>query len=585
MGKNKRTREEASPIPNGSKAKKGKRTPRQKSVLRPDGFFDFDWNKLRPTVARSFLLAACDQEGWDYDIVEVLKMEEDAIVWEINAFAAAVEIRFNWADDILTWWELGDNRESMLVADEDVAQLETIVEGFKQKEMDRKRKITSASPNSRAKHVARRVVVNERVRRGLGEAMSAKASESAAEGDDNDSDDAAETAAQGGQAVDKAVTEALRKEREAQKKKGKDATKAEKKRKDAQAAKDADRDAREAAMKDQLAKLNVTVTALQAGDKPATGKPKGGKKRQRPDDDSEDEESEDETDNDEKGDSSEEDSSASEASSEEEEEKASKKKKKQKGGKSKVARMSKQEAAIEARTSQSRRIDEIYNSLHGQDINKAESIPALFIGLQDRLASEAKSDAKTKKGLERYGAWLQMTRTDTVAAFTSAVSPIASHTGAVTQAENFFVIKLRQLVRKEDKVLRKVDLGGLSNKAIEKAVEPFVSQKVLAAAKVPSHRYLGDFNPQSRFNRFGPPATALGGDGLRMSRRGDRPIQCFICRGNHYQSECPQLNLQSPPSAPPSAPPAGPRGFPAPGTATANPTAAPTAPSATPRQV
>ena len=111
MGKNKRTREEASPIPNGSKAKKGKRTPRQKSVLRPDGSFDFDWNKLRPTVARSFLLAACDQEGWDYDIVEVLKMEEDAIVWEINAFAAAVEIRFNWAADILTWWELGDNMQ------------------------------------------------------------------------------------------------------------------------------------------------------------------------------------------------------------------------------------------------------------------------------------------------------------------------------------------------------------------------------------------------------------------------------------------------------------------------------------------
>ena len=156
-------------------------------------------------------------------------------------------------------------------------------------------------------------------------------------------------------------------------------------------------------------------------------------------------------------------------------------KKKKKASKSKVERLSKQEALIESRTSVSNRIEEMYSALYGQDLNKAESISALFIGIQDKLARDGLTDTKSATGARRYTDWLKMVRQDVQAEFESAVSQIQHQPGAVGHAEKSFVIKMRGLIRQEDKLVRKSDINKLCHKAIEKVLQVL---KVLQAKKV-----------------------------------------------------------------------------------------------------
>ena len=72
MGKNK---EKRGGVPESSKAKKGQITPRPKRLLRDEEFYCYDWAQLRLAIGGSFLLACCDQGGWDYEPADVLGME------------------------------------------------------------------------------------------------------------------------------------------------------------------------------------------------------------------------------------------------------------------------------------------------------------------------------------------------------------------------------------------------------------------------------------------------------------------------------------------------------------------------------
>ena len=163
MGKDGKKAKSGTP-PTTSKAKKGVRTPRDQKACREEGFFDFDWTQLRPVVTRSFLLAVCDQEGWDYEVLAVLSMDDDEVLSEVQAFSDAVKINFNWAADIQTWLELGDHKDVMLAGEDDMAQLKEIMEYFERKEEARKKALRTASPNSRAKQVSKRVHVGSRAR-------------------------------------------------------------------------------------------------------------------------------------------------------------------------------------------------------------------------------------------------------------------------------------------------------------------------------------------------------------------------------------------------------------------------------------
>ena len=103
-----------------------------------------------------------------------------------------------------------------------------------------------------------------------------------------------------------------------------------------------------------------------------------------------------------------------------------------------------------------------------------------------------------------------MVRKDVQAEFESAVSQIQHQPGAVGHAEKSFVIKMRGLIRQEDKLVRKSDINKLCHKAIEKVVEPMVSQKVLAAQRLNSERP-GGFPPASATLSAGGPVQDLAG--------------------------------------------------------------------------
>ena len=132
-------------------------------------------------------------------------------------------------------------------------------------------------------------------------------------------------------------------------------------------------------------------------------------------------------------------------------------------------------------------------------------------------------------------------------AFNDTVSPIEHNTGAVAQVEKLFVIEMRSLLRKQGKIVRLLKLDAAFNKAIEKVVEPFVSSKIsagqirsqqLPAPLLNSSQFLqqqglGSFRGDNKRPQASP-------QGLRLTRDG-RPVRCFRCEGNHYQSDCPLL--------------------------------------------
>ena len=572
MGKQKQKQTPAKPPPASSKAKAGHVTPRQKSTLKSDKFYELDdWSQLRPAVRSAFLLACCDQDGWDYDILDVLKMEDDERLSEIQAFASAIDIKFPWADDILTWLEIGDSKAGVQATEEDEKQLQGFVEFFKRKESERKRKIASASPNTRAAHVARSLS-STGVRRSLQkEVEQVRLDQDAEEGSGDEASAKTFSAAE----VKALQTEAARNEAKELKKTQKAE---EKKRKAEEITREKEQKAKEKAQQEQIAALQAKVLALSAatgGEKKqenSTDKRKKKKQRLEKETNVESDDTDADSDDSEDGDSDGDSESTGADSSAEDSDEALPETKRKKSGKSKVAKTSKQEAEIKMRTSSKFRLDEVYNSIHGRDINKAASISDLFIGLHDKLSTDAMMDPKTEKRARRYTEWLKLTRGDVQMSFDNMVLPIINNSGAVSQAESLFVVKLRQLLRKENKVLRKMDIGSLSHKALEKAVEPFVSSKVLSAAKAvrePGWHTGGRFGG----GLGGPPGGPNRmGQQLRMTRSGRGILSCFLCGGNHYQSEC---SMQVPGTGLVQRP------APVPGAATL-PDGAATTPSATP---
>ena len=167
-------------------------------------------------------------------------------------------------------------------------------------------------------------------------------------------------------------------------------------------------------------------------------------------------------------------SSDSEASAED------KKKKKSKGGKQKKARvdrMDKQEAEINARTSVAAQIDEMYQTLYGQDLYSCESIGDLFLAVSDKLARDGKTDTKSKEDKPKYDEWLRLCRNDVQKNFDAAVVEVAGHQATVTQAEKKFVIKMRSIILKDKKLVRKIDFHKVCHKSLNKVVEKFVELK------------------------------------------------------------------------------------------------------------
>ena len=92
------------------RAKRTAPTPRPKHTLRADKFYAYEWDSLRVNLLKGFLLAVCDQDGWDYNIDQVLSFNLTQALAEVEAFAAAVDVDFPWADDLEMFLEIGDFR-------------------------------------------------------------------------------------------------------------------------------------------------------------------------------------------------------------------------------------------------------------------------------------------------------------------------------------------------------------------------------------------------------------------------------------------------------------------------------------------
>ena len=64
--------------------------------------------------------------------------------------------------------------------------------------------------------------------------------------------------------------------------------------------------------------------------------------------------------------------------------------------------MAKQDATIEARTSDAARLEELYQHMHGHDINKAGTISALFLAMNDKLGVDVMLDKRTRDKAQHY---------------------------------------------------------------------------------------------------------------------------------------------------------------------------------------
>ena len=186
----------------------------------------------------------------------------------------------------------------------------------------------------------------------------------------------------------------------------------------------------------------------------------------------------------------------------------------------------------------------------------------------------------------KYAQYLKLCRKDAQAALENIVSPVANQPGVAAQAEKIFVVKLRAMAREKNKLVRKLKLQDMITTAINKSVEPFVNPKIGRR----ENNWLGggvgrDFGVggggfgggQGGGNGwdYGAKGGGKGGGkggyppGTRMQKNGMLPLKCFVCNGNHYQSECQvwaqqqqvprQPTLTAPREPPPPGVPAAPR--------------------------
>ena len=544
--------------PGRTKHKKTARTPRRKEVLRPEKFYAYEWDKLRANLLRGFLLAVCDQDGYKYEPEDVVKLNVAEALTEVEAFASEVDVNFPWAVDIEEFLELGDNKAALGFSVEDEEQLEEI-KAFFDKKVEEERKAVSAqlakaSPNTRAK--AMRLRPAAPVPEELNDSYVTPAQGDKVRTDLQPTAHVARRLGYSEEDLERIRTEAAEAATRAAEKEASKLLKAlEKKRK-------ADADDAAAAHAAELAAAKERLSQLKALHL-AQGKNKSGqeckkkKKKSTRTDDSDDDDSDDSDDESSDTDSDDDDSSSDSDSSRDSSDsnrkskktakaKRAKKSKKSSASRSRTPRLSKIESKIEQRASASVRLEEVYNVVHGEDLEKAETIAGLFMGLHEKFSLDALSDRKSRKKPRRYQSQLNYTRRDCQKAFNDTVSPIEHNSGAVAQVEKLFVIKMRALLRKQSKIVRLPKLDEAYNKAIEKVVEPFVSSKVsagqirsqpmLTAALHGSQQFLqqqslGHLRRDNKRQQASP-------QGLRLTRDG-RPVRCFRCEGNHYQSECP----------------------------------------------
>ena len=541
--------------PGRTKHKKTARTPRRKEVLRPEKFYAYEWDKLRANLLRGFLLAVCDQDGYKYEPEDVVKLNVAEALTEVEAFASEVDVNFPWAVDIEEFLELGDNKAALGFGAEDEEQLEEVKAFFDKKVEEERRAVAAqlakASPNTRSKairlrpaaHVPEEIAddVSTPAQAGKARSASPQVANVARRLDYSEEElqrictEAAEAATRTAEKEAAKLLKALEKKRKA------DAD-------DAAAAHAAEL----AAAKEKLHKLKATKLAqgkYKSGQESKKRKKSATKSDDSDDDDDDDDDSSSDSSSDDDDDSST-DSDSSNDSSDSDKTKKSKKGKKSKNKKSsrsRTPRLSKLESKIEQRASASVRLEEVYSAVHGEDLDKAETVAGLFMGLHEKLSLDALTDRKSRKKPRRYQTHLSYTRRDCQKAFNDTVSPIEHNTGAVAQVEKLFVIKMRSLLRKQGKIVRLLKLDTAYNKAIEKVVEPFVSSKIsagqirsqqlpaplLSGSQFLQQQGLGSFRRDNKRPQTSP-------QGLRLTRDG-RPVRCFRCEGNHYQSDCPLL--------------------------------------------
>ena len=70
--------------PGRPKHKKTTRTPRRKEVLRAEKFYAYEWDMLRVNLLRGFLLAVCDQDGYQYEPEDVVKLNVAEALTEVE---------------------------------------------------------------------------------------------------------------------------------------------------------------------------------------------------------------------------------------------------------------------------------------------------------------------------------------------------------------------------------------------------------------------------------------------------------------------------------------------------------------------
>ena len=547
--------------PGRPKHKKTTRTPRRKEVLRAEKFYAYEWDKLRVNLLRGFLLAVCDQDGYKYEPEDVVKLNVAEALTEVEGFASEVDVNFPWAVDIEEFLEIGDNKAALGFGAEDEKQLEE-VKVFFDKKVEEERKavaaqLAKASPNTRSKAIRLRPAapVPEEIVDDISTPAQAGTTRPASPQVAN----VARRLNYSEEELERVRTEAAAAATRAAEKESSKLLKAlERKRK-------ADADDAAAAHAAELTEAKDKLNKLKAVHL-AQGKHKSGpehkkkKKKSTKKDDSDDDDDSDDSDSDsdssdtdgsDTDDSSDSDSSSNSSDSDRKSAKKKHSKRRKTGRKSsssRTPRMSKLESKIEQRASASVRLEEVYNSVHGEDLDKAETIAGLFMGLVEKFSLDGLTDRKSRKKPRRYQTHLSYTHRNCQKAFADSVSPIEYNTGAVAQVEKLFVIKMRALLRKQGKIVRLLKLDEAYNKAIEKVVEPFVSGKISAgqsrSQQLPAALQLmqpqvgGPLRRENKSWNRAQQGPQLSPQGLRLTRDG-RPIRCFRCDGNHYQSDCP----------------------------------------------
>jgi hypothetical protein len=155
----------------------------------------------------------------------------------------------------------------------------------------------------------------------------------------------------------------------------------------------------------------------------------------------------------------------------------------------------------------------------------------------DRLGLNCKAgDQKTIDKHQHWTEWLGRCKKDCKRLFHGAIRSIAGQSVEVLKsAEAQFVSQLLQNSQ-EPMLVRKIDFSDLTAKALKKNTNSFVAQRSLVGLLRSGGGGGGGGSGGGGGGGGGGPRIVHG---QIVSKKSGLPVICYQCRGNHYESDCP----------------------------------------------